>query len=313
MGIRLAQEWLTICGGCEVTILDLGEALLDVLSNIEIVHMPVIMDHKFYGSTGELTEIEIPSADVGVISGGIRNEEHRTIAQEMRKKCKVLVSMGSCACYGGIPALANSSTTGDLLNTVYKESISTESDGIPHEQIPSLTDRVYALEEVVKVDVSLPGCPPTPEIFADAVTALLQGKPYEVGGRSVCDDCPFIREKKALTSLKRPLEPIAFTAGAPLNTVRCILEQGFLCMGPVTKNGCGGSKGTPRCIRAYMPCRGCFGPISEKANPMIDMVGTLASVGLDARLIVDRSGTLNRYAGAQGRLRPVQARGEKRP
>lgn len=310
MGIRLAQEWLTICGGCEVTILDLGETLLDLLSNVEIVHMPVIMDHKLYGSTGELKEIDIPAADVGIISGGIRNEEHRVIAREMRKKCTMLVAMGSCACYGGIPALANASTTEELLNTVYRESVSTESDGIPHEQIPPLTDRVYALEEVVKVDLSLPGCPPTPEIFAQAVTALLEGTPYVPQGKSVCDDCPFIREKKTLTALKRPLEPITFTPGAPLNTVRCILEQGFLCLGPVTKNGCGGNERTPRCIRAYMPCRGCFGPVSEKANPLIDMVGALASVGLDPRLIIDRAAMMNRYAGAQGRLRPARPKGE---
>jgi F420-non-reducing hydrogenase small subunit len=76
MAVRLAQEWLTICGGCEVTILDVGEPLLDILSMLDIVHMPVLMDHKLYGQTGENTMMEIPQADVGIISGGIRNEEH---------------------------------------------------------------------------------------------------------------------------------------------------------------------------------------------------------------------------------------------
>jgi len=70
--VRVAEEWLATCGGCEVTILDLGEALLDLLPKLEFVHMPVLMDHKYYGQTGEKTELEIPEADVGIISGGIR-------------------------------------------------------------------------------------------------------------------------------------------------------------------------------------------------------------------------------------------------
>ncbi len=115
MAARLAEEWFAICGGCEVTILDIGEPLLDVLKQVEIVHMPVLMDHKLFGQTGEGTEMEIPAADVGLISGGIRSEEHKKLAQEMRKKCKILISLGSCACFGGIPALANQYSTEELL------------------------------------------------------------------------------------------------------------------------------------------------------------------------------------------------------
>ena len=95
MAARLAEEWFAICGGCEVTILDIGEPLLDVLKQVEIVHMPVLMDHKLYGQTGEGTEMEIPAADVGLISGGIRSEEHKKLALEMRKKCKILIALGS--------------------------------------------------------------------------------------------------------------------------------------------------------------------------------------------------------------------------
>ena len=94
MAVRLAEEWFAICGGCEVTILDIGEPLIEVLKQVEIVHMPVIMDHKTYGQTGESTAMEIPEADIGLISGGIRNDEHKKLAQEMRKKCKILVASG---------------------------------------------------------------------------------------------------------------------------------------------------------------------------------------------------------------------------
>ncbi len=57
--VRVAEEWLATCGGCEVTILDIGEPLLNLLPKLEFVHMPVIMDHKYYGQTGEKADMEI--------------------------------------------------------------------------------------------------------------------------------------------------------------------------------------------------------------------------------------------------------------
>lgn len=307
MAARLAEEWFAICGGCEVTILDIGEPLLDVLKQVQIVHMPVLMDHKLYGQTGEGTEMQIPEAEIGIISGGIRSEEHKKLAQEMRKKCKTLIALGSCACFGGVPALANQYMTEEILEKVYRGSKSTEADGVPREQIPALTDRVYAVHEVVKVDVYLPGCPTTPEMVGGALVALLEGKPFPLPSKSVCDECPTKREKKAVSTLKRRLEAPEFTPGAPLSEMRCLMEQGFLCLGPATRSGCGGSEGTPRCIRAHMPCEGCFGPLSEKANPMVDMMGALSSIGLDPKQIPDRAATFNRFAGA-GRLRPLPKR-----
>ena len=77
MAVRLSEEWFAICGGCEVTILDIGEPLLDVLEKVNIVHMPVLMDHKLFGQTGEGSEMEVPEAEVGLIAGGVRTEEHR--------------------------------------------------------------------------------------------------------------------------------------------------------------------------------------------------------------------------------------------
>jgi len=307
MSVKVAEEWLNICGGCEVTILDIGEPLLDLLSKIEFVHMPVLMDHKYFGQTGEKTELEIPEADVGIISGGIRNEKEKHITEEMRKKCKTLISLGSCACFGGIPALANQYPLTDIYDKVFRQSKTTDSADTPAEDIPPLTDRVYALDEVVKVDVYIPGCPTSPELIANALTSLLEGKPFEIPERSVCDDCPVKREKKAITSIKRPLESIV-PPGQKLEDSRCFMELGYLCLGPVTKSGCGGSEKTPRCVKAFMPCRGCFGPIRAGANPMVEMMGALSSIGLDPKLILDRRSTFQRYIGAQGRLRPLPKR-----
>ena len=75
MAVKVAEEWLNICGGCEVTILDIGEPLLDLLPSLDFVHIPVLMDTKYFGQLGERDELEIPEADVGIVSGGVRNEK----------------------------------------------------------------------------------------------------------------------------------------------------------------------------------------------------------------------------------------------
>jgi F420-non-reducing hydrogenase small subunit len=307
MAVKVAQEWFAICGGCEVTVLDVGEPLLDLLPEIEFVHMPVIMDHKLFGQTGEKTEAEIPEADVGLISGGIRNEENKMLAEQMRSRVNFLIAMGSCAAYGGIPALANQFTLADIYQRVYHENGTTDPGETPDQDLPPLLDRVYAVDEVVKVDLKLPGCPPTPKMFAGALLHLLKGAPFELATKSVCDQCPTIREKKAAEGirLKRPLESVE-GVGEPLSSVRCFMEQGFLCHGPATRAGCGDG-GTPRCITAYMACRGCFGPITDKANPMVDMMGALSTIGLNPADILDRAAQFNRFSGA-GRLRPKRAR-----
>lgn len=306
MAVRVAEEWFTICAGCEITILDIGEPLLDLLPKLEFVHMPVLMDHKLWGQMGDQPGPDIPEADVGIITGGIRTEENKEIAEEMRKKCKTLIALGSCACYGGLPALANQFTVEEIYDKVFRGSVTTDSADTPSEVSP-FTDRIYALHEVIDVDLKLPGCPPTPEMVVEVLTALLEGRDINLPSKSVCDDCPTIREKKAGGTLKRPLEAVDFVPGQPLDTVRCFMEQGFLCNGPATRSGCGGSEKIPRCVKAYMPCRGCFGPLSDTANPMVDMMGALSSIGLDLKQIPDRAATFNRFSGA-GRLRPIPKR-----
>lgn len=314
MAVKVAEEWLNICGGCEVSILDIGEPLLDILPELEFVHMPVLMDHKYFGQKGEGTELTIPEADIGIVSGGVRNEKEKHVLEEMRKKTKILISLGSCASFGGIPAMANMYTLDALYDKVYRDSVTTDLADTPAENLPPLLDRVYALDEIITVDVHIPGCPPNPDMIVDALTALLEGKPFELPERSVCDDCPVKREKKAAGGqIKRPLEEMQFDQGGPWENTRCFMEQGYLCLGPVTRSGCsrvyeeGGPK-VPRCVAGYMPCRGCFGPIRKGASPLVDMMGALSSIGLDAKQVVDRRALLNRYIGGQKRLRPLPQR-----
>jgi F420-non-reducing hydrogenase small subunit len=261
-----------------------------------------LMDRKWFGQRGDLKDLDVATADIGIISGGVRTEEDRHVAKDLRRKCKILITLGACAVHGGIPALANLSSKDEIFQGVYTTH-TTEKAANPSIDIPHLEERVFAVDEVVPVDVQIPGCPPAPHVIASAVVSLLQGKPWFLPERSVCDDCPTIREKKGAVVVRRPLQAPERAPGAPVSEMRCLNEQGIICNGPVTKAGCGGEDPTPKCIKANMPCRGCFGPIGRNSKPYVDMIGALASNGIDLNTIDDRLGLFNRYIGAHERLR----------
>lgn len=306
MAVKVAQEWLNACSGCEISIVDMGERLIDVLQLVEFVHSPVIMDHKYLGQLGDGKHIEIPEAVVGIVSGGLRNEEHVEVLEEMRKKCQIIVALGTCATHGGIPALANSFTSDSIIERYYSTETTDRPDSVPNEGVPALLDSCQALDERVKVDVYLPGCPPHPDQVFAALSALLTGSPLELPTKSVCDLCPTAREGKGqVKQLRRFLQAPHYGApDEPLDKMRCILEQGMLCMGSVTRAGCGGDKQTPRCISARVPCRGCYGPVKENGNQRFDMLNALASNGIDISSLPE-SVSLLRFSGGHGLLRPV--------
>lgn len=314
MALKVVEEWLNACGGCEISILNVGDALIDLFPQLDFVHIPMLMDHKHYGQLGEKEVMDIPEADVGIITGAIRNEEHKHVAEEIRKKTKTIIALGSCATHGGIPAQANMFQKQDILEEIYGKSKTTMPSDIPSQNVPPWLDRVYAVDEVIKVDILVPGCPPHPDCIHDVIKDLLEGKTeWKLPERSVCDTCPTIREKKVLAgAVKRCFENLAFNPEEAPDKMRCINEQGFFCMGPVTLAGCAGRTGVPRCIAARMSCRGCFGPIRKGANPMVDMMGAMTSIGLDAKTLADRRAMLNRFIGAHNMLRPLPARPPRR-
>lgn len=307
MAVKVVQEWLNACSGCEIAIVDMGERLLDVLEAIEFVHSPVLMDHKYFGQLGNGKHMEIPEATVGIVSGGVRNEEHLEVLRLVREKCQVLIALGTCATHGGIPALANSYRNEEILERYYGTETTDPPEHFPDRGIPSLLDACYALDEQVKVDVYLPGCPPHPDQVFGALLSLLEGKPVDLPGKSVCDHCPTVREGKGeIKKLRRFLEPLHYNSpDEPLNKMRCILEQGMLCMGPVTRAGCGGNLMTPRCLSARVPCRGCYGPVRQDGNPRLDMLNALASNGIDLASLPETVSLL-RFAGAHHMLRPAR-------
>jgi F420-non-reducing hydrogenase small subunit len=306
MGVTTALEWLSSCSGCEISILNIGEELIPLITEVlDIVHAPVLMDHKYFGQTGEGLTLEIPKATVGIVTGSVSNHEHLEVLEEMRKQCDVLIALGSCATHGGIPALMNGQDRQKSWEEIYQTSTTDPDAHIPNIEVPAPLDRVYACDEKVKIDLQLPGCPPNPAQIVEVLTSLLENRAPVLSGKSVCDTCPAKREGKGeVNTIKRFTTNARFKADEPLSEMRCLLEQGYLCMGPVTASGCS-RRGAPSCITARVPCRGCFGPVRKDGNQLLDMMNALASNGIDFKSVIDRRSML-RFSGAHGMLKPIK-------
>jgi F420-non-reducing hydrogenase small subunit len=304
---KVAFYWCAGCGGCDETVVDLAERVLDVVAAVDIVFWPVALDFKRH----HVEALADGALAAAFVNGAVRTSEHAEMARLLRRKAGVLVAFGACAQWGGVPGLANLWSTRAVLDAVYHASPSTVNPDRVEPQarwgadgreldLPSLEDRVLALDRVVPVDYYLPGCPPTPALLADAVTALLSGALPPRGSvlapdLALCDTC-LRRESKpadlAIAAFKRPHEVLA-------DPERCLLAQGLLCMGPVTRGGC-----ESRCIGANMPCTGCFGPTSRVRDAGAKALSSMASLA-DARddeaaaramaAIPDPVGTFYRY------------------
>lgn len=298
---RLSFEWLHACSGCEISLLNSGERLLGLLDRVEIVHFPLLMDHKYRHRAGGAGEIDLPEAEIGLVSGGVASEEHLAVLRAMRRSCVTLIGCGTCATHGGIPALRNQWPVVDALQTVFAGA---DGQGTIPAAMAGQLDRVYSIDEQVKVDVSLPGCPPWPETIVETIEALLDRDAPRLSEKSVCETCPTVRAGKGQTTVRRFLANAEYDPDEPVDKMRCLLEQGLVCMGPVTAGGCGG-KDTPLCIRARVPCRGCYGPVRPGGNQLLDMMNALASNGMHHRDLVDRPSLL-RFSGAHGLLKPVR-------
>ena len=219
MPVTMALDTLSGCSGCDVSLINAGEGFLRLLKNLEIVHMPLLMDNKYFGYSREAHQIR-SSADIGVISGAVRNEEQLRVAEMMREKCRIVLALGTCAVYGGIPALMNLFEDGDLFRRYYRTAEATDAAPNPDEVLPPFLERTFALDEKIRVDAWLPGCPPHPDNIVDAFQTLMRGNIPVLPNRSVCDACPTKREGKgSVQRIRRFVRNARYLCQKPLGNV----------------------------------------------------------------------------------------------
>ena len=312
---KIAFYWCASCGGCEETVVDLAEDILGLVAKVDIVFWPVAMDFK----KDDIERLPDGALAASFINGAVRTSEQEEMARLLRRKSAVVVAYGSCAHLGGIPALANQFSRETILRFVYEDAPTMDNPGRTRPSpdsydsgnrldLPKLHSQVRPLAQVIDVDYTIPGCPPTPALTREAVTALLEGRLPAKGSvlapdTALCESCPRKASKPAdltFTRFRRPHQLL-------VDPATCLLAQGVVCMGPATRGGCGAL-----CVSGNMPCTGCFGPTSRVKDQGAKMLSSLCANlsaretdEIDAALegIPDPVGTFYRYGLAGSLLR----------
>ncbi|MBN2188260.1 MAG: hypothetical protein JW699_02310 [Chitinispirillaceae bacterium] len=200
------------CEGCQLQIADLEEEIIGLVGLVDVVEFREVL-------TGSA-----PEYDVAFIEGSITRPEDEARVKDIRARSKLLVSLGACACTGGVNKLKNLRD----LTTVRREVYGDKWE-MPH----LATYPTKAVHEVVKVDAFVPGCPINRQEFLTVVKALAMGLTPKLPDYPVCVEC-----KK--------------------RDIVCLYERGLTCLGPVTRAGCDAI-----CPANGVPCDGCRGSVPD--------------------------------------------------
>jgi F420-non-reducing hydrogenase small subunit len=217
--IRFAVLQLSGCAGCEVSLLNAGEWV----DQYKLVYMPLV-----------ISAYDVPAVDVLLVSGGVRTDEDSYNVRRAAQRAGQVVAVGTCAISGGVASLGDRD---DVRSLFLAET------GRRH--VPRLLPRCHPIDAVVEVDLYLPGCPPTPELFL----AVLSDPAEFKASRIVCQECG----RKKLKDV-RPTKIIGFQQGQVQPDI-CLINQGYLCLGTSVRGGC-----RAPCPHAGHPCVGCRGP-----------------------------------------------------
>lgn len=253
----LATVSLGGCEGCHVALLDAHEGLLDLLAAANLVHSPFSGDE------------EMPEqVDVVMVEGAITTDEDLRRLLAARAAAGTLLAVGSCAVLGGIGGLRNLDSVATVTRAAFGEG------SVKDERLPSLRGRVQPVTDFVDVDIAVPGCAPETQLIVDALTAAVSGAPYEFARRNLCGECQ--REKRKLLQHSSEFVSDNVVALMELDEIdeeNCLLEQGLICMGPMTREGCGA-----KCTSMNVPCRGCMGPSNLEFEQGAKTIDALAAV-----------------------------------
>lgn len=169
---RLATVWLDGCSGCHMSFLDIDERLLELADQIDLVYSPLV-DRKDFPE----------DVDITLVEGAVSSEEDLEKIQHIRERTRILISLGDCAVTGNVPSLRNSVGAESVLRRAYLEP-ELFNPQLPGAGVPRLLPIVRPVHSVVKVDVYIPGCPPSANTIYHALVELLGGRIPDLSGKT---------------------------------------------------------------------------------------------------------------------------------
>jgi len=221
---RVAIFDFACCEGCQLQLVNLEADIVNLISLIT----PVEWREAISDSSEEY--------DIALIEGSITRLEDEERLKEIRSRAKILIALGACATIGGINKLKNYGDLEEKKRDVYGQSAS-----MPH----LATMPVKAVDEVVKVDLKIHGCPIDKQELTYIVRCLIAGKSPFIPTYPVCVEC----KKKGNI---------------------CRYEYDEICLGPVIRAGCGA-----KCPSGGFWCFGCRGYIDDpNVNAAKDVMDT---------------------------------------
>lgn len=201
------------CEGCQLQIANLEEDVVGLAELVDVVEFREV-------ATGHA-----PEYDIAIIEGSITRKKDEERIKDIRNRAKLLVAYGQCAVSGGINRLKNNwASMDDVRQEVYGDK-----GTMPHLD----TYPTKGINEVVKVDLSIPGCPVNRDEFLRIVKELLLGRIPQLPNYPVCVEC---KNKENV----------------------CLFDSGDTCLGPLARAGCGAI-----CPSNGVPCDACRGTVNN--------------------------------------------------
>jgi NAD-reducing hydrogenase small subunit len=161
---RLATMWLDGCSGCHMSLLDVDEGLLTIASKAELVYSPLV-DAREYPH----------DVDVAIVEGAVSSEEDLEKIRQVRERTRIVVALGDCAITTNVTGLRNPIPLKAIFDRVYIEGSDVQK-GHPTEGVPTLLKHAIPLHDVVKIDLHVPGCPPSAPTILYVLNELLDGR-----------------------------------------------------------------------------------------------------------------------------------------